>query len=100
MQCPSARARVAGAAAPVTAQWKPRTKSNRSLPLTSLAVGRSGLGERYTTPQHICCITQHMCCMLATVTSAEFKRWLHGQGCAFEPGTGLVSAIRRDLRLE
>ena len=59
------------------------------------------------------------------MTNAEFKRWLHGQGCTFEPGkgghlvvrcgnkmpvlpmhgkqkeldTGLVSAIKRDLGL-
>ena len=58
--------------------------------------------------------------------SAEFKRWLHGQGCRFEPGkgghlivrrgdkmsvlpmhgkqkelgTGLVNAIKRDLGLK
>ena len=60
------------------------------------------------------------------MTSAEFKRWLHGQGCTFEPGkgghlivrcgdkksvlaingkqkelgTGLVNAIKRDLGLK
>jgi mRNA interferase HicA len=64
--------------------------------------------------------------MLATMTSAEFKRWLRGQGCRFEPGkgghlivrrgnkmsvlpmhgeqkelgTGLVNAIKRDLGLK
>ncbi len=27
-----------------------------------------------------------MCCIIATVTSAEFKRWLEKQGCTFEPG--------------
>ena len=26
--------------------------------------------------------------MIATVTSAEFKRWLEKQGCTFEPGKG------------
>jgi len=60
------------------------------------------------------------------MTSAEFKRWLQKQGCTFEPGkgghlivrlgdkmsvlamhgkqkelgTGLVNAIKKDLRLK
>jgi len=94
--------------------------------LRRIRISSSGVGEPRTTSQHMCCIQQHMCCMLATMTSAEFKRWLHGQGCAFETGkgghlivrrgdkmsvlpmhgkqkelgTGLVNAIKRDLGLK
>ena len=33
------------------------------------------------------------------MTSAEFKRWLTKQGCAFEPGKGGHLIVRRGQRL-
>jgi mRNA interferase HicA len=33
------------------------------------------------------------------VTSQEFKRWLQGQGCSFEPGHGGHLIVRRGARM-
>jgi antitoxin HicB len=49
--------------------------------------------------QHMCFIRQHFCCMIATMTSAEFKRWLHRQGCTFEAGRGGHLIVRRGRRM-
>ena len=37
--------------------------------------------------------------MLATMTSAEFKRWLHARGCTFEAGKGGHLIVRRGDRM-
>ena len=37
--------------------------------------------------------------MLATMTSAEFKRWLLARGCTFEPGKGGHLIVRRGDRM-
>jgi mRNA interferase HicA len=37
--------------------------------------------------------------MLGAMTSAEFKRWLHAQGCSFEPGKGGHLIVRRGDRM-
>jgi mRNA interferase HicA len=50
-------------------------------------VPASGTAERGLT-------TQHMCCTLKSVTSAEFKRWLERLGCTFEPAKGSHLKVR------
>ena len=49
----------------------------------------NGTGHRLGCRQTTDVLTgQQFCCMLASVTSREFKRWLQKQGCQFEPGKG------------
>jgi mRNA interferase HicA len=42
---------------------------------------------------------QQFCCIIAFVTSQEFKRWLQKQGCTCESGHGGHLIVRRGERM-
>ena len=51
----------------------------------------SSISADHTPPQRpgaVPATTPHICRILRSVTSAQFKRWLEKQGCTFEPAKG------------
>ena len=53
-----------------------------------------------TTGNHatVLLTAQHICCIVLTVTSNQFKRWLAAHGCTFESGHGGHLIVRRGSR--
>ena len=58
--------------------------------------GAGALGRRRLVDyETVMCLSQHLCCILSLVTSQEPKRWLTKQGCTFETGRGGHLIVRR-----
>jgi mRNA interferase HicA len=53
---------------------------------------------RLPAPATLLLFTKQKCCIIRSVTGAEFKRWLGEQGCTFESGKGGHLKVRLGRR--